>query len=296
MNDAAPTSALNPLRATARLLQLASGDQSYRRAELDALLAAKPDLNIQNEKGEGLLHLALHNHQLKLFGQVLAAGADPNLQNHAGQSPMVRAIETGRLKEAAALIRAGARLNDYMPQENESLLDVVIKCERSCRHTLENKYYEPQGEEDVAIDKTLKASIDIMHKMAALLIGAGARLSLIHGSYDDCKYIHDIKNEINAKIDAVLSGQPVNVESIDAELLSGAAALGREAELLEPTIWDGHKDRLASIVSDVPLYLSEELLHHYPSLAASLLPDAHISAFGASMQGHASPQAAGHEK
>jgi len=78
------------------------------RAIQQILLNASPDLTVQTNSGQGLLHIAaIANHDL-MCEKMVRAGLDVNARDQAGATPLHAASEIGKADACKALLNCGA--------------------------------------------------------------------------------------------------------------------------------------------------------------------------------------------
>ncbi len=85
--------------------------QNYAALVEDLLAEYKPDLTIQDNEGNTLLHLAARNGNDLVLQVLLAHGAHIDGQNTNGDTPLYLAIRAGRTAIVRQLLQAGAHVN-----------------------------------------------------------------------------------------------------------------------------------------------------------------------------------------
>ena len=78
-------------------------------AAVQALLAAKADMERTSPLGETALMFAAFNGHLDIVNALIAAGADVNARDHEGESALDKALEERNMKAVQVLRAAGAR-------------------------------------------------------------------------------------------------------------------------------------------------------------------------------------------
>jgi ankyrin repeat protein len=103
----------------------------YRAARLgkieiaQMLIAAKADLNVQDEKGWTPLHWAAKFGRVEIARMLIYAGADVNVQDEEGDTPLHRAAFYEQGKIVRMLIDAGAR-KDIQTNNGKLPYDLAI--------------------------------------------------------------------------------------------------------------------------------------------------------------------------
>jgi uncharacterized protein len=85
--------------------------KSMDKAQAQALIRQKADVNGVDRDGTGALLLAAHANDVELIQSLLAAGANVNYANRYGVAPINEAAATGSAALVGALLKAGANPN-----------------------------------------------------------------------------------------------------------------------------------------------------------------------------------------
>lgn len=75
---------------------------------IQALTPEDASLNLQDQEGDTMLHIAAIHGQTESIEALLQSGHDPNIQNRWGDTPLYIAALNGHLASVEALIHAGA--------------------------------------------------------------------------------------------------------------------------------------------------------------------------------------------
>ncbi len=113
---AQPAEALAPLVDAAR-----TRDQ----ASLDALLAARPNVNQRSADGTTALHWAIYHDDVALVERLVAAGADVSAVNDYGSSPLAEAATVGNVAVVRKLLGAGANVESANADGQTALMIVA---------------------------------------------------------------------------------------------------------------------------------------------------------------------------
>lgn len=73
-----------------------------------ALLKARADVNVQDERGNSALHYATRKNATFLVQDLIAAGADIEVRNNANVTPLLEAVQSRSLESGSILLEAGA--------------------------------------------------------------------------------------------------------------------------------------------------------------------------------------------
>lgn len=128
---------------TALHLSVLMKDEQTSLKLLEALLSAKPALDMQTTEGFTPLHIAVYEGRMDLAKKLMEAGANKDLPSIRGETPLMTAIRKGHTALAVALIEQGANL-----QSTDIWGDSVFKyvCESGSTALL-RAYWTARGRE-----------------------------------------------------------------------------------------------------------------------------------------------------
>jgi len=98
---------------------------------LNVILAAKPELNVKNNKGRTAIMMASDNDHADCIKALAASGADVNAADADGVNAVMLAAR-GHAGCLAALKAAGANLNAKDSNGNTALMDAAVSGNREC--------------------------------------------------------------------------------------------------------------------------------------------------------------------
>jgi len=88
----------------------------------DRLIRAGADVDVSDDYGVNLLHLACINRDATLVKNLLTAGANPNRAKMTGETPLMTCSDTGTVEGVSALLAQGAEVNAKENKEEQTAL------------------------------------------------------------------------------------------------------------------------------------------------------------------------------
>ncbi len=89
---------------------------------IDLLIRVGADINVTDDYGVTLLHLACINQDAVLIQKLLIAGVKPNLAKRTGETPLMTCSNTGTVEGVRALLTHGANANAKENKEEQTAL------------------------------------------------------------------------------------------------------------------------------------------------------------------------------
>lgn len=263
MDHSAPHSGPKNREAGLALLQLAFGERRPDMREVQALLAANPDLEVSRPNQESiLLGAIIHNHS-DLVSELLAHGANVN-PVFTGTMPLLHSTcMLGRSEMVAKLIAHGARLNDYDEQTGISALHFSLVSDYTAMFGEDDGRTARDGDDAQSSEERAFAS-EQSQKTVQLLLDSGA---FVDDDMPGYSLVADHIKRANEAAKRVFASSPVDVTTLSASDVCFCANLGREKELFNPSLWHDHPARLRQLLSELPPYLPEAMTGHYPALS-----------------------------
>lgn len=105
---------------------LRAGDEKAFYANLD-----KVDINVVNDSGSNLLHVAIARKNVKIALDLITRGIDVNRQNAQGQTPLHHAATFQLVELVQAIHRAGGKVSISDVHGNTPLWTAVAKPKRN---------------------------------------------------------------------------------------------------------------------------------------------------------------------
>ena len=193
-----------------------------------AFLEKKPILNIPNRKGRTALMLAAKSRTplLANIQLLVGAGADPDLQDNRGSTALVLAIARGHLEIVKALVNAGADPNMRDSRDDAALHWAARGGDAEIFQILINAGADPDMQSELGNTALFWAAFRGHSEIFQILVKAGADLNL-QNEWGDT-----VLNWVAATGNLLIVQDLVNVGAgLDLQNESGRTALFRAAFL-----------------------------------------------------------------
>jgi len=136
---------------------LRAGDEKAFWAKID-----KVDINIVNESGSNLLHVAIARKNVKIALDLIERGIDVNYQNAQGQTPLHHAAAFQLAELVQAILSAGGKVSTTDIHGNTPLWTAVAKPKRN--HEIVKLLLEAGGDPEVK-NKAGMSPLDIAEQI-----------------------------------------------------------------------------------------------------------------------------------
>lgn len=280
-------------QATEQLLRLAKTQPNPPKAKVEELLAANPNLDALDERGNGLLELALEQGSTTLFRRLLECGADPNLISRESDSddpastpsnpcfwqttPLRQAVVKGMPAQAQQLIAFGAEVNTRflgvsntpdmttrgeIPQGTISLLALAAIDALAAQAMGEDDKNASSADNMMHDDSDQRKLAKRANDIVALLLESGAFIDEQESDLMNNGAVAARFRQAKNRMAELANQWPNIVDTLAAEDICLAANLGMQDRLFSPTVWVGKAEKLTELLVELPIWLSNQIMQN----------------------------------